>query len=818
VPTVTGSCRGSAPVGAHLRDLLDHSTDGAPIVLVLDDAHFADRPSLQALVFALRRLVADPVLTLVGVRDGDAELPESLRRLLRGQQGTVLRLPGLAEQDLADLAAKLGVPAFTRRVAQRLREGTQGNPLHARAVLAEFSRQAWATGPGPLPTPRSLRLLVRDRYVALSDAARRMLDAAAVLGTHSPLPVAAALADVGQPLAALDEACAAGLLETTGDGPSLTVAFPHPLIRSAVYETAGVARRSALHAAAAALVDDQSAVLRHRAAAAVLPDGDLAEDLARYADHEAARQAWPAATAALVEASRQSPRRADRQRRLLNAVTWMLQNGDAASAAEHRDEIATFAASPMRDSVLGSLAMAAGRPTEAERLLRSAWERCGPDVEPELAATIALQNAMHTYGRLDGSGTVAWCRAALERTGPDTVTRWAATTYLAHGLGYAGQQEAAFAAVAIADGPDFAWLEPRSARGTLRLVQDDLDGARADLASVAVTALRLGVLNTAAFAFAFLARAEYLAGAWDDAVVHAERALAVNAESDLHFVRSMVAGVSALVPAGRGERAAAERALDGALRDEDDYERSIVAVAMSRARIAEATGDPVGVLTALDPVTRFAFRDGADEPGFWAWPDLYAEALVGVGRHAEADALLVPHEERAAERGRLSSIARLARARGRVEAAAGRTDRAEAAFAHALGAVEKVPFPFDAARTRLAAGQFLRRAGQRRRAAELLTAAQQGFVELGAVPYADRCARELAASGLRPTTRVDRDRTSLTAQELVVARLAADGRSNREVAAELVVSVKTVEYHLRNVFQKLGVSSRKQLADHLAGG
>jgi DNA-binding CsgD family transcriptional regulator/tetratricopeptide (TPR) repeat protein len=635
---------------------------------------------------------------------------------------------------------------------------------------------------------------------------------------HSPLPQVAALAELADPLLPFDEAAAAGLLAEPGAGTPITVSFPHPLVRSAVHDALGVARRSALHAAAAALVGDAAAALRHRVAAAVLPDEKLAADLEIFAQHEARRQAWPAATAALVEAARQSLAPADRQRRLLEAVTWMLQNGDAASAAQHRAEIAAFAPGPDRDSVLGALTMAAGRPGEAEVLLHRAWTACVDDeenIDPELAATIALQNAMHTYGRVDGAGTVTWCTRALERTGPDTVTRWAASTYLAHGLGYAGRTAESFAVVTAADGPDFAWLEPRSARGTLRLVEDDLDGARADLAAAAMAASRLGVLNTAAFSFAFLARAEYLAGEWDDAVVHADRAVAINIESDLDFVRSMVVGVAALVPAARGDRAGAERILERALRDVGDYERSVVAVSMSRARIGEAVGDPDAVLVALEPVRRFPFRDGVDEPGFWAWPDLYAEALVAVGRAEDADMLLVPHEQRAAARGRQSSIARMARARGRVEAALGRTERAEAAFAHALAAVEKVAFPFDAARTRLAAGEFLRRSGQRRRAAELLHAAQRGFLELGATPYAERCARELAASGLRPSPRRDRDDTRLTAQELVVARRAAAGLSNRELAAELVVSVKTVEYHLRNAFAKLGVTSRRQLAARL---
>jgi len=817
---VTGPARpldNAVTVGTRLLRLLDRDDeagDEAVVVVVVDDAHWADRPSLSALLFALRRLVADQVLVLIGVRDAVTGLPEGLRRVVDGQAGAAIALPGLAEPELRDLAAQLGSP-LSPVAARRLRDGTRGNPLHARALLAEFPAQAWGTGEWPLPSPRSFRLVVKDRWSGCSAAARDLVDAAAVLGMHSPLPQVASLAGLEEPLAPLDETAAAGLIAEPGPGTPVTVAFPHPLVRSAVHDSLGVARRSALHAAAAALVTEPAAVLRHRVAAATVPDAALAADLEAFARREAERQAWPAATASLVEAARQSPHAADRQRRLLEAVTWMLQNGDAASAAAHRGEIADFAPGAQRDSVLGALAMAAGRPAEAETLLRGAWSACREDTDPELRATIALQNAMHCYGRLDGAGTVTWCGRALEHTGPDTVTHWAASTYLAHGLGYAGRTAESFVAVAAADGPDYDWLEPRSARGTLRLVEDDLDGARADLAAAALAASELGVLNTAAFSFAFLARAEYLAGAWDDAVVHAERAVAINIEADLDFTRSMVVGIAALVPAARGDWVGAERAMEGALAGAADYERSVVAVSMSRARIGEAIGDPEAVLAALEPVRHFPFRDGVDEPGFWAWPDLYAEALVGVGRAAEADELLGPHEERAAARGRQSSIARLARARGRVEAALGRAEQAEAAFTRALDAVGSVAFPFDAARTRLAAGEFLRRAGQRRRAAELLTAAQQGFAELGATPYAERCARELAASGLRPSPRRGRDETRLTAQELVVARRAAAGLSNRELAAELVVSVKTVEYHLRNAFAKLGVTSRRQLAARL---
>jgi DNA-binding CsgD family transcriptional regulator len=245
------------------------------------------------------------------------------------------------------------------------------------------------------------------------------------------------------------------------------------------------------------------------------------------------------------------------------------------------------------------------------------------------------------------------------------------------------------------------------------------------------------------------------------------------------------------------------------------YERSIVALGLAQARIADARGEPAAVISALDPLRSFTIRDAIDEPGFWAWQDLLADALVAVGRIEEADEFLTPHELLAGQRGRRTSIARLARSRGAIEAAVGRTDNAEAAFTLALRSTDKLSVPFERARIELAAGRFLRRIGQRRRAADLLSAASKRFSDLGAAPYAGRCNGELAAAGLAPTSRLDRDRAGLTAQELVVGRLAAAGRSNREIAAELVVSIKTIEYHLRNAFNKLGITSRRQLADRL---
>jgi DNA-binding CsgD family transcriptional regulator/tetratricopeptide (TPR) repeat protein len=808
-------------VGTRVLELVDRLETGPPVVLVVDDVHWADLSSVQALVFALRRLVADPVLTLLAVRDDSvAGLPETLRRLVAGHRGSVLPLRGLGTDDLRALAAGMGVEEFGPGAARRLCHGTQGNPLHARALLEEFPPTRWGPEAQPLPPPRSFRMLVHDRYEGCGPSARRLVDAAAVLGPHSTLTQAAALARVEQPLGAVDEAAKVGLLQVSEARTPWTVSFPHPLVRAAVYDELGPARRHDLHLAAAELADDEAVALRHRVAAAVGPDTRLADDLTRFADGEAHRQAWQSAAAHLVDASRLGLDPAEAQVRILRAVVWTLLRGDAATATAFAAEIATFPAGPRRDAALGAIAIAADDLAVAERLLGSAWASRGRDADPEVDATIALMTAIHSYGRLDAAATVRWCRLALESLPSGTAMRAVAQTYLLHGLGYGGRTAESAAEAAAADerpgDVDHLWLNPRSARGVLRLVDDDLTGARADLASVAAVASEGGILNTSAFGFAYLARAEWVAGEWDDALVHAERAVAINMESDFGFMQAAVAGIAALVPAARGDWDAAEAALADVVARPEGYERSTVALAMARARIGESRGDHAAVLAALEPVRRFEHRDAVDEPGFWLWHDLYSDALVAAGRAQEADAFLVPHEELAQRRGRRSSVGRLARARGRVEAAAGRPEGAEAAFERALAAVEGLEVPFERARIELAAGQFLRRAGKRRRAADLLAVAQRRFTGLGARPFVERCEAELAASGLRPSVGPFRDRAGLTSQELVVARLAAEGRSNREVADELVVSIKTVEYHLRNAFQKLDVTSRKQLPGRLA--
>ena len=235
------------------------------------------------------------------------------------------------------------------------------------------------------------------------------------------------------------------------------------------------------------------------------------------------------------------------------------------------------------------------------------------------------------------------------------------------------------------------------------------------------------------------------------------------------------------------------------------------------ALVAHARGEWNEVVESVDPLLHVTYRDGTYEPGVLPWREAYLEALVALGRLDDAESGLIPFEEVTAARGRRSAMGNAARVRGKLEAARGSVDKAEAAFLAGLRHSGAVPIPFDLAQTELAYGGLLRRAGQRGKAVEQLKSARDRLAALKAVPYLERCDRELAACGLTPVKRRGGARPGqLTPQELSVARLVTSGLTNRQVASELVVSTKTVEYHLANVFTKLGVSSRTQLAAHLA--
>jgi ATP/maltotriose-dependent transcriptional regulator MalT len=823
-----------------LTSLLDRH---GPVVVVIDDAHWADVASLHALTFALRRLRHDQVLAVVATRTEERDhLPDGLLRLADGPHGQRLTLGGLEDRDLAELAATHGV-ALSRSSAARLQRHTGGNPLYARTLLEEAA-------PGelqdvldvPLPAPRRFAQRIRSRLERCPRDSRDLVAAAAVLGARCSVEVAARLAGVPDPLEALEPAVEAGLVTAERADARLEMRFTHGLIRAAVYHDLGPARVAGLHRRAAAILDDERAVLRHRAAATPGHDDVLARDLEEFAQRERSRSAWASASEAFARAARLSTDRTQHQERMLEAIDTALIAGDAPTIEHLVSRIDPAFDSPRRRYVMARLAMVTSTWEHVERLIESAWEAChphrdpdrdpdsedsaphgaphtAPTCDPDLAGRIANVAAMVAANDGRGADALHWAERTLrlsETPPPDAVLSLLLGSYT---LGRTEEIAELLRGLPerVAEVPP-ARTDTLLGRGVIRLWDGDVDGAIADLTAVHRVCARRGPFHTGNVALFYLADAQFRAGDWDGAITSAETAASATADADQTWFGAFVHAAAAFPLAARGADTAAEEhvaAARAAAEARGDMAAWIWA-ACAAARLAHARDDPGGAPDALAPVRHYRSSDGGRDPGMQPWMLLWCEALVRVGRTDEAAELLASVEE---GEERAAVLAQTCRLRGMLLAAEGARSPAWDAFRTGLRHAETTRTPFVRARLEASYGVALRRGGQRRAAAEHLTAARQRFAVLGAEPYIARCDRELAACGYEtgPGDHGPQELTpqELTPQELAVAHLVASGATNREAAEELVVSPKTIEYHLGNIYRKLAVRSRTQLAVRL---
>jgi DNA-binding CsgD family transcriptional regulator len=800
--------------GADLLGRLDELHRSGPVVLAVDDAHWADDASLLVLAYVLRRLRGHRVLALVVTRDRVAErLPESLHRVMVGAIGHRLTLDGLTADELGDLAGQLGTGPLSRWAASRLHEHTRGNPLHARALFEELPPESqWEAG-RPLPAPRSFAVLVLGRLARCAPETERLVVATAVLGGAGSIDVVGRLAEVDEPLPAVDAAVAAHLLHERPGRSGPWVEFTHPLIQAAVYRDLGHARRSALHERAAALVAEEHASLRHRVAAATLPDAILAREVAGKARGLAATSVSFAADA-LAAAARLSPVQQDRERYLLDAVELMLLAGRTAEARTLAPTLREFPPGPRQLLVLGQLALNTESTAAAEALLARAWRRCDAAGEPELAARIAVHIA--GVARLSGQADAAvmWARRAIAAD-VDTAAALHAVDLVLLGLGGCGRFRDAFehAGPLAPGGAPAPGLDCPVGRGMIRLWSGDAMRARHELTAAVAQHSQLGAGGVPLLltALSGLAEADYRLGAWDDSLRHGTRAIEIAQDTGQRPLLGPLHAVCLLPHARRGDWELAEAHLQAAAIIADTAPDPITVgwAATARAVLAAARQDPAGVVAAVQPILDLLPCDSLDTVGVLPWHEPYLDALIQLDRPAPARRMLATCQAQAQRRDDPVLRTVNQRLEGRLLAAQGAPAEAAAVYATGLEQAQDCPDPFERAELEFAYGGLLRRQGRRARAGALLRSARDRLAELGASPYLERCEHELRTCGLGQ--RVEPGRRRLTDQERAVAHLVAAGRSNREAAQELVLSVKTIEFHLGHVFSKLGVRSRSQL-------
>ena len=808
-------------VGAQLLSALDSLESLATVLLAIDDAHWMDVWSAAALLFALRRLHADRVLVLLVSRPGGLErFGASWDRLLNDpERAARLVLGGLTAEEVRLVASSLGFGWLSRGASERLRAHTGGHPLYVRALLAELPREALAADTGPLPAPRSFAATVLTRVTRLRGGTQELLTVAAVGGPRCSLEKAIAVAGVSDSGPELEEALASGLLTLVPVRRPEEVTFSHPMVRTAIYDDIARRRRRELHRAWAQATTG-SISLGHRIAGTEGSDDSLARELRAVVERELADGALIAGVDHLLAASRVAADPELREEALLKAVDCLGFAGDATRSHALREAILSCRDSARRSFTLATLAASAGRLEEAEAALVRVTERPDFSADPWLRRQVFPSLAIvYAYaGR--GEDAVAWARRALAESRDELpLGKVTAQESLAFGLALSGHGSEGIAVLGGCSprrlDPDPAEAELLATRGRLKLWHGDLLGALEDLVAV-VRWSRAGIpIRSLPNAYGSMAEAEFRLGKWDDGLAHAHVAVALAQDLDQIWELPFAHAALSLLHSGRGDWELAAEEVAAARRDAEraPLPVSIYYTSVAAANLASAQEDWSGALAALSLLDQDSLNSVAVNLAERSSQTLATEALLRSGRLDDArgmlDGLPVDDDNRPLR-------VEVCRLRGALEGASKRPAQARAAFDQGRELASELEIPLLQAGMELECGRFLRKAGSRRGAVQALRAARDVFAALGARPMLERCDAELAACGIHSGRPEGQSGLPLNAQEQVVARLVASGKSNREVADELYLSSKAIEYHLANIFTKLGIRSRHQVGPLLS--
>jgi DNA-binding CsgD family transcriptional regulator len=780
-------------VGAALLGLL---AETEPVVLI-DDAQWLDRPSAAALLFAARRLLADAVAVILAVRSGEPSAFDGA-----GLDEIVLDgLPTDAARALLDAHAGRPVAADT---AAWLHAATGGNPLALKELAAEAPRLRPAPVGDHVTVGSRIEHALGRRLDSVAPEARGSLLAAAVADDDALGPILGAGASVD----ALEAAEAAGLVSLSAG----RVAFRHPLVRSVVLGRADPGDRRAAHRAYAAALGDGDRAVWHAAAGAVAPDEAIAAQLAAAGERAAGRGGHAAAASAFEQAARLSPDLGRRGARLLRAAeaTWLAGDGPGALALLGEAEPvmpddARAAAAHLRGLVL----VRRGPVTTAIRVLRDAAEAIAAR-EPARASEMLAEAAYAaTYTRPGEVQELARRAAALAPAGSPRA-RCLASIALGAALVMAGEPAAAMlgeAEALMAATPELAddvgltpWLGVVPAYLRADIAQYE------PLARAVARARERGAIGVLPISLFYLGVGSFAAGRWAESAARFAEAAQLAEEAGLRVDAAAALAGLARVEARRGEGASAAAALERAREAGLPFFEAWALHAQGEAALAN--GDAAGARSAFEAKRDVLAGHGLNDPDLSAEPEL-AETLARLGEAGEASRAARAALAEAEAQGRPGALARAHRAAG---LATPDHDAALAAFTAALPLHADAHDAFEEARTRQCLGERLRRAGRRAEAREPLREALASFEALGAAPSARRAAEELRATGEVVRRRDPASLDELTPQELRVASMLAGGATTREAGAALYLSPKTVEYHLRHVYLKLGVNSRAALA------
>lgn len=804
-------------VGAAVLALASMAAESAPVVLLVDDAQWADAPSLDALGFMARRVLADRIVLIVARRPVDE--PSALDGLPNWQ------LQGLGADEVHELLARHH-PALDPDQVARVVALTAGNPL----ALTDLPRDLGVDlGPqleshSPWPVSRRIEAAYGARLAHLPAPSRRALLAVAVLEAPDGLQLATAFERLGIGFEALAAAEREGLVRLTAG----TVQFRHPLVRAVVIQMADPDdRRHTERVAAEVLATSTSALdatrrAWHLAAAAMGPDEVAAEALEQAARRAETAGGYATAIHAWERAGQLSRDAAVRRTRFVAGAEAAYQAGQQSRALALLAQADRVPGSEVSEAevarIRGRIEIASGRPDNAYETLVAVASHID---EPRLAVQL-LFDAVFAAGFLGAPHQMLTAsREATRRcTYDDPVHQLIARLSQAAALTFLGRADEAMPLMDADDlliaavGSSVDVLAYANAVGFCRLMMGMLPQAERLIDAVLESATRHGATVALPLALALRADIDFRRGAWASAIARATQSIDVSSSTGRSTDLATAHNVLASVAAAQGRR-------------EECLASAEACLTLSRTNRSHATetgghgalgllelglGRPAEALVHLAAAERVCRDHKLLELAHFEWAAETVEAHVRAGHRHLAEPAREAFEWHADRTPRPIVVGLSERCEGLL------ADDADmdAHFERSVSALTEALQPFELARTHLCFGERLRRARRRADARVHLESALRAFTALGATPWATRTRAELEATGVRTAPQRGRITDALTQQELQIATLVAGGLGNVDVAAQLFLSRKTVEYHLSSIYRKLQVSTRHQLAEAMA--
>jgi DNA-binding CsgD family transcriptional regulator len=786
-----------------------------PVLLTVDDAQWLDTPSAECLAYLARRLPGSSVALLAAARDGAGQT------VLADAVGSRVQVGGL-DRDSARAVVRAVAGELDTRAEEALLDAALGNPLALRELPGSLSeeqrRGVVAVEPTPEPGTALWRAL-EAKITALPEEARAAAVTAAASIDGAVSAIRGACEESGIGAGGLEGCERAGIIDLSGDRAT----FTHPLLRGIALRLPSAAERRRAHAALARHAEADAAAW-HLAAAAIGPDEVVAGALEQAGYRAASRGAHGAAADALERAAAASAEPEGRARRMLAAALAAGLGGAYPRAAAMLEPVGSVEDPVMRGRIRHLLAMltlagAVRDPGENRVLLFTGASEIA-DVDRALAATMFADAGTCSVvsGRCDAAlEATARARAALPPDAPAQVRCQVHSIHgmalILRGLAAEGAPELELAA-GLLDQVDPVSPGAQSISLALhgRLATGQEGSLRDDMLELIVRGREAGTIGMLPYYLLVAADAGFRLGAWERAAAEADEAVVIAEDSGSLGPLSFALAVRGRHRSARGDEGAARDDLDRA--EALAGERGIGATALwsraARGFLELSLGRVGEAITTLEEARELVAHAGLEDPMLIPWAADLTEAYVRAGRDGPARATAAELGVSAEDNGTALALALRDRCLGLAHSD---EDRFEAALEHHARASQ----PFERARTLLAFGLWLHRARRRLDARERLGAALDAFERLGARPWAELARAELRAAGA-VAREPDADPDELTPQEVRIAHAVAAGPTNKEVAAELFLSPKTIEFHLSSIYRKLGIRSRTELAALVAEG